>query len=86
MLSSTLPLRRRPHSAYHHVPWKAVRMLASGACDTTPAWVGGEPVEEPPVAAAEAGEVLAFLLVDKGIQAPGGQPGLRQGVSESYDR
>ena len=59
--------------------------MASGACDTTPAW-GGEPVEEPPVAAAEAGEVHAFLLVDTGIQAPGGQPGLRQGVSESYDR
>ena len=43
--------------------------------------VGEEPVEEPSVARAEAGEVHALLLFDKGIQAPGGQPGLRQGVS-----
>ena len=45
------------------------------------ALMGVEPVEAPSVA-AEAGEVNARFLHDV-VQAPGGQPDLRQGVSET---
>ena len=47
------------------------------------ALAGGEPVESPSAAGVEVGQALALSLCGTGIQAPGGQPGSRQGVSET---